>query len=1527
MDTVNIKFPENINATQFEHLLAEHYAKSRRINVKNVLFDFSLVSWCGLFELSLITIWIATLISQNKRIKFTYPKCSYTETELKTGRLDRLGKRALVCAFLNRWDFDDFLNENEVEIVGHLQDYPLWSSNSEQDAILPLKLFNKFSEFGAFEDYLHESKQFSLIFKDVMSLSVIGHGGIRDTIIREIGQNIYDHTKGNFGLITMGKMSKLTNNLAYEARTNSAFPLEKSFFETLRGSGYLQVIIADNGDGIFSSLKSNYFENSKNSHTNKKRSDYEHKVLDYAFEFDTTSKSERKIEIEEGQGRGLYWVKELVRENKGLLSIRSGSSIITYDFLNDPDRHKYYANRNHKNLRSLANFGGTQIKIYFPLDPDLVRKGKFFQSALPFNINDKTNHQYKVIEVRIFLDESNKWSTRETNKVIENLLPRKTEGDGLSISIIDFAETIWSKDDIYPLLMRLAQSQHDDRVVVIVNIQDVDIFNIASNILRTKIEENPQKIKPIPFLVGDKIQILGLSFNDEKFLAPDLSQRNSLEDIEYFCQRNEHIFSFDPFSKSIVSRLNIEQIKKERELYYKQTISDYIFDYSNETCFRGKFLIPSNVYADTYFRVTTLLSDNTITERVLYVFYNSISQLEIKPDYLVTIANEVKGIGATLSDILSNQWNKKVEHINLPDIKDENRAIATLIDLRSKYAVVLCNVVGTGDSLSAVLDICQEKGINIKVLGLLCIIDAREYKKFDDQIDKSFSEFEHSSINYPLYSVISHPLTFHSTRPTDWRVEDILQIDPETNAPETKDPLPPATKPIFEDVDQYFLGNIVRNSNAISIGHYLRNQRHYVHYFDIIQIANHFGSDIANKIKKDVDGACKNLNENLSSIVCVLYDEQSRGAKTMAELIGKELSTEVLSIQELKVSAVETQRKIHKKNLVIYESAISSGRHLQSLVDGAAKYEPKNIFAYSITQRRESDDIRFFQKIDNYFGVMLRVRCFAEIEIPPYNDWNCPVCHRFNELRSLKEIYNDIFIGEFINSELNKLQLERISWDNSFDKVNQVDIDEAISQVILRRKLGAAKTNYLIRKEVTKIIEDESNPNNSFRLLSVISKEISLLSTYKELFYEGFCNKLGEYCLHVLQNSVGTNLTDNAPLIVLRHLTPKLFISNAPYIFKLTAYNNYLLTSFFIEFLILLKSKQIETTTFINALTLCQRAFEEDSQFHNLSVEDIFKVQHLLTYIRKSLSNEEYKEDSEKRDEPWKALKHLWHSFVGDEERVHPKLAQGISDITGITSKQGFEQALEKYFGEGEFADLSEQLILSFEQFPDCLRDSSRSRLSYFLEKGNNTFSNDLKILDRNIRFLAVLRNQGRLTDEDVERYLRHPSVISASQRLNTAFARDNSVSAILKKKFTQLKPLIDNIVEIWKPRFEKLNISLEANTKQDDVFIPSDVLEDILTGLLQNISEHAFSPDTPDKKGKIEIYHQELGKIVVSVLDSGKGITEENLAERQNGGLRKSEKLLSLYGGSLNIETRLEQQDYTTSISLTLLLKEQLFL
>ena len=72
-NSITINFPQQILPKNFDRILYECYGKTLEESNKVVKFDFSKVSWCSVFELSLISIWMLNVKKQDITVIFVFP--------------------------------------------------------------------------------------------------------------------------------------------------------------------------------------------------------------------------------------------------------------------------------------------------------------------------------------------------------------------------------------------------------------------------------------------------------------------------------------------------------------------------------------------------------------------------------------------------------------------------------------------------------------------------------------------------------------------------------------------------------------------------------------------------------------------------------------------------------------------------------------------------------------------------------------------------------------------------------------------------------------------------------------------------------------------------------------------------------------------------------------------------------------------------------------------------------------------------------------------------------------------------------------------------------------------------------------------------------------------------------------------------------------------------------------------------------------------------------------------------------------
>jgi len=444
-----------------------------------------------------------------------------------------------------------------------------------------------------------------------------------------------------------------------------------------------------------------------------------------------------------------------------------------------------------------------------------------------------------------------------------------------------------------------------------------------------------------------------------------------------------------------------------------------------------------------------------------------------------------------------------------------------------------------------------------------------------------------------------------------------------------------------------------------------------------------------------------------------------------------------------------------------------------------------------------------------------------------------------------------------------------------------------------------------------------------------MAREIILLKSYRELFNPEFCDYAKEACISLLQNPSDRFEREKYAIRVLSHIAPDSLIDNLVPLFKGVSRNRTLTYSLFTELLQLIDNEREEETQRISdALNFCQRALEEEHSFVSLSVDDILLLQHLINFIRRKLRIKHYR--TQLSTESWMSVTKLWSAFIGKPGKVHPPLPQIFPEVIRIYSVTSFRNRFQAYYkGKDKFADIIEGIVPPLSSFADSLRPETKNMLTYFLSQGEETFLGDCNILDDSLRTLATLDSQRRLTDEHVDKvFYNNPTVNNAIKRLKSnAFDEDTSpLQLVLVQKFTDLNETMRRVFNKWSKSFNEKGIKAEYIGRETEVFVPQSVLEDILENFYQNINEYAFPTYLTSKDVRITV-DQEIGDVLIYVCDNGKGISDADINQRPNGGIKRSQTLLAIYGGTVNLLSHFKfgAEEFTTVIQIRLLSKEKI--
>jgi len=463
IDDYPIFFGEKLTSRSFEEILLTHWDKSLQV-LGRVIFVLEEIQWASLPEVLMLTMWALYLRKLKKRVVVCLPFCGhFGDTDDSEYYLLR---RKAVCSFLSRWQFSMRLDEYHIEVCGTDQPFVSWTERDDPHycKVLPIKPITK-ENLDDISNLKLETSVYQIL-NEHSCLSPFESRAFTDIIFHEISKNIFDHaftSEQISGLISIGMIKK---NIWLKDEYGD---WDSFYFQELGEKSYLQVVMGDHGRGIYNTLLETYKNdenlNKSRYYINGVRCDDEPYILRYSLE-KLSSRYTQKSKLLFGDiPRGLAWVYDVIREYKGFLSIRSGSSRIGLSFL--PNHKGKFQFR-----KDLANFGGTIIQIILPEHkPSEILS--FQLSPEPFPGEQPNLHLLHITEYWDGRD-----STLESYKLLLEALDKTVRPlDENDLVFIDFSCVSWEKNSLCEFIRKVMFLQ-GETLIVCFNV-NLDHFNLG----------------------------------------------------------------------------------------------------------------------------------------------------------------------------------------------------------------------------------------------------------------------------------------------------------------------------------------------------------------------------------------------------------------------------------------------------------------------------------------------------------------------------------------------------------------------------------------------------------------------------------------------------------------------------------------------------------------------------------------------------------------------------------------------------------------------------------------------------------------------------------------------------------------------------------------------------------------------------------------------------------------------------------------------------------------------------------------
>lgn len=1526
MELFRIPFPVYISTYEFEDTLKRYYTQSRKKQTEEVLFDFGKVQSCETFELSLTALWILHLLEKQKEVSFMFPRLSLFSEEKYLGKGNQgvnIKLRRDLYSYLLSCRFATFLDQHDVKSLGRSQ--YVRDPKPIQHPISPFVFFSIAENFASFMRILHRHTQMRIMFEELTNdLRIDQPEEIRNVILNEIGQNMFDHGSGRFAHIAMVKSDKYSLNIP---------KWEQTFFASLGNHGYLEVIISDKGPGIFRTLRDAYDRDS--ILPDKKENPDEYDILRYAFLAHTTKKSEEErlgellslLKDPELKGAipstGLYQVKMIVKEYGGFLSVRSGSSIVCYDFLSSPEGLSF-TNTTDRSYKRLRNLGGTQFKIYFPFI-DITSNRKLGEDK-PYHFLEKSpsGQVYELICLASVMEEAGggEGVEREASglkSLFDRLHNIELSSTKEKFIVIDFEDLRLSNKALYILTIEIMRIQDGNTVIVGVNVDHSLPFleGIHALVPVDSIQSKGMQKQGdfVVFSKNLKAFLISLSRRHKEIfrylIDPLTFQRLHREDIptneeiKQFADRNSHLLEFDSLTNRYNVVISMSKLKEKIQENLRKQLSRIIKDPSKGIFHaNGHFLISSGAYSEGYFQVNGIVDNPSSREKLIrwLAYWVEYWQTET----LVTIGETSGMLGKKITDQI-----RAVNHINIQNAKERHDFYKLALMERDQKVTVVADVIGTERTVRSVLGACK----HVHVLRILTVVDAREDAKLND-----FIEFNGNK--YKLVSILREPLSFwYKQMPSHWEYKNIIRIDPISGTPiieplKIKDPI--WTKIDMNKKVNRFLDQVVRSTNSLIIGHFESTKKHIVYLFLTPIIAKEYKKVIAERISDDID-RFKSIShpdpkKRTLQITHVFYPQYTPGLKEIVECIclNFENSTPVPLARENIQRLLPIEQSAETNGVILFDDASATGYTVKRMMEIAEKAGARWIFVYILFNRADPVNARLLQKIQKYGKAIVEVQYLADIGIPSYDEANCPICKTIRNLKKLKEEIGDIDeLKDLVEERMAKLEKKPIAVVLSPEGCRpylSTSTETRVNQGDLRWKLEKAKEDISYRKYLANIVKNSKDEiEKALLFFGVLSQEKEYFledrKTFNEIFYESFRESVVDACIHFIAelDKFSEDDADNI-FSVLQMFNDKMFMDLLGTILKKASrrvklFNRVILHVFFSN-----ETKQHPTRTvrilkdFKNSPLICSKlsaTLDKSIQYWETKSKNIRPSK--IMYVVKAFK------ELRSRDLRDSGLLGCLSGFICDLNEYE----------RGLLDSKEIRKIIEKYWLPMRTA----------------VTDIILPKLNLLKESDvSSEMSQKLELAVPEIRSLVTRAQE--LVDLIVNNEVKSNRFDDATQKLAVALSRlklfliedkAGTVPHFLNLLITELKNLTERIISHHKEEIEGECIQVYVDKPEDACMVfgqESDICV-IADNLVDNIIKRAFKDGkVGEKKMKIVIRKNVgTGKACLCFLDNGKGVEKITFGTGLNEVELRTEKI----GGRFHLASLPMESPYNTEMKVEL--------
>lgn len=1072
---------------------------------------------------------------------------------------EKFHSRQRLRALFRKDPINSLLSVSGVDIAGRelVEELPT-------STVFDVKLLTGEKAYDEFLGSARSDRQLTLLWRDLWAEASQTHPTrIPEILLYELGRNVFEHSRSEDVLISLRRRTRRPSQIA---------PWMSRFFATLGGAGYLEVTLADFGIGLPDSFEDN--ENLRAHRSKLSRMEYEEFAIKFAFEAYGTRKSSAErlrryaelLRKQESPGivppTGLYWVREICREARGLIGIRTGRSLCYFDFLSNPLQEQPHAASKISRKRRRAgralnrpDLPGTHL---FMLLPDRPQPHRRPISALSIpNTHSSTPGRTLSIEVsqRGTADLSDEEG--QARAIIEAVdKARDLRGVlGVKTLALDLRGFELATKALYILVVEMMRLQDPTCNVVLLNANQVADFRWEIN----------------HFLLGEARKSLGFPhewplavFDDswnlvfvgvEKAMEEVLSRVYALNPSNFELtgslasdvarHRLQHLVYVDENSGEGRWRFRLPDLREivltrlERELR-EELVSPEIF-YE-----KPWFLLPSGGYSSGFFDVQKVLSrphfQSTLEDWLrLAIQYQDI-------DVIVVAGIGQKGLEEILRRIAPHAQVLGVGNVFGEDTGELGPSWVrlSLLPATSRVAIVT-SVLGSGQTVQRVIDNLPTRELGAAVT----IVDARDERAVREGLVVPGQDKQ----NVEFVAAMHYPLSLSSELPRRATYSDVVVVDPVSSSPLFE---PEADKPVDNPViecQRELLFGLLEERRALAVGHYSVAGRHALYLVVTRALMRGSLESLSGMITADLGREFRKRQSEVR-IDRIVFPVDSPGAELLSERLGANLGSAVKALERAPLENPWRYPWAEDEpigSVLLYHNAISRGEGTWRLIDLLASWGAEELFSYVLVRRVGAQRVIYPEKVRRYGATEITTRYLFDLNIPVYTPADCPICAKTKRLElalNRKNIKRDE--QDRILEDLDPYPLRSSDFledDDARMVILGSDSAQATLEALLRSVLedaiGSAGAAAARKELAERVRNDDQTGTTTGALCRVLAREETHFldaPARNQIIYSTFRRDLSLRIVQLLRTDEGPDRSTGKDMaLVLSYLDPQAF--------------------------------------------------------------------------------------------------------------------------------------------------------------------------------------------------------------------------------------------------------------------------------------------------------------------------------------------------------------------------------------------------